>query len=71
MELDPKDTDKTAFSIGRGLWQFSHAFGLASAPATSERLLEQVLTELPLSTALVYLDDVLMAGSFADQIANL
>ena len=45
--------------------------GLVNAPATFERLMEQVLAGLPLSTALVYLDDVLLAGrSFADQMAN-
>ena len=44
VELDPKDKDKTAFSIGRGLWQFTvMPFGLANAPATFERLMEQVL----------------------------
>ena len=47
-------------------------FGLANAPATFERLMEQVLAGLSFSTALVYLDDVLVAGSsFADQMANL
>ena len=68
VELDPKVKDKTAFSIGRGLWQFTvMPFGLAKAPATFERLMEQVLAGLPLSTALVYLDDVLVAGrNFAD-----
>ena len=73
VELDPKDKDKTAFSIGRGLWQFTvMPFGLANAPATFERIMEQVLAGLPLSTALVYLDDVLVAGrDFADQMVNL
>lgn len=37
-------------------------FGLANAPATFERLMEQVLAGLPLTTALIYLDDVLVAG---------
>lgn len=47
-------------------------FGLANAPATFEKLMEQVLAGLPLSTALVYCDDVLVAGrSFVDQMANL
>ena len=72
MELNAKDKEKTAFSIGRGLWQFTvMPFGLANAPATFERLMEQVLAGLPLSTTLVYLDDVLVAGrSFADQMVT-
>ena len=73
VQLDATDKDKTAFSTGRGLWQFTvMPFGLANAPATFERLMEQVLAGLPLSTALVYLDDILVAGrSFANQMANL
>ena len=47
-------------------------FGLCNAPATSERLTEQVLVGLPTSTALVYLDDILIPGqSFLQQISNL
>ena len=71
--MDDRDKEKTAFSIGSGLWQFTvMPFGLCNAPATFERLMEQVLSGLPLSTALVYLDDVLVpARTFADQISNL
>ena len=73
VELDEKDKEKTAFSIGTGLWQFTvMPFGLSNAPATFERLMEQVLAGLPLNTALIYLDDVLVAGrSFSEQIAHL
>ena len=46
-------------------------FRLCNTPATFEYLVEQVLSSLPLSTALVYLDDVLVpARTFADQISN-
>ena len=54
VELDPQDKEKTAFSLGSGLWQFTvMPFGLANAPATLKRLMEQVLTGLPLTTALI------------------
>ena len=47
-------------------------FGLCNAPATFERLMEQVLFGLPMSVALVYLDDIIVPGhSFSQQIANL
>ena len=71
LAVDAKE--KTAFSSGSGLWQFRvMPFGLCNAPATFERLMEQVLVGLPMTTALVYLDDVLVPGrSFSQQIVNL
>ena len=73
VELDEQAKVKTAFSIGTGLWQFTMMpFGLSNTPATFERLMEQVLAGLPINTALIYLDDVLVAGrSFAEHMANL
>ncbi len=73
VEMDETDKEKTAFSIGSGLWQFTvMPFGLSNAPATFERLMEQVLAGLPLTTALVYLDDVLVAGrSFSEHLTHL
>jgi len=44
VRIRPEDREKTAFSIGRGLWQFTvMPFGLCKAPATFERLMEKVL----------------------------
>ena len=73
VKMDAESKEKTAFSIGSGLWQFTvMPFGLCNAPATFERLMEQVLAGLPLTTALVYLDDVLVPGrTFSNQISNL
>ena len=73
VEMDEKDKEKTAFSIGSGLWQFTvMPFGLSNAPATFERLMEQVLAGLPFNTALINLDDVLVAGrTFPEHISNL
>ena len=65
--------EKTAFSAGRGLWQFRvMPFGLCNAPATFERLMEHVLSGLPLSVALVYIDDILVPGrTLVDHLSNL
>ena len=73
VQLSEEAKEKTAFSSGNGLWQFKvMPFGLCNAPATFERLMEQVLVGLPTSTALVYLDDILIPGrSFSQQISNL
>ena len=41
VEVEPRDRDKTAFTIGSGLWQFTvMPFGLCNAPATFEQLKE-------------------------------
>lgn len=58
--LSQADSENTAFSMGRELWQFRvMPGGLCNVPATFEYLLEQVLAGPPTSTALVHLDDIL------------
>ena len=73
VQLDDSSKEKTAFSTGNGLWQFKvMPFGLCNAPATFERVMEQVLVGLPVSVALVYLDDILVPGcTFSQGLANL
>lgn len=68
-----EDREKTAFSIGNGLWQFTvMPFGLCNAPATFEWLMEQVLFSLLSKICLVYLDDVIIFGkSFEEMIQRL
>ncbi|MGH0129364.1 UNVERIFIED_CONTAM: hypothetical protein FKN15_043515 [Acipenser sinensis] len=71
--LSPAGRPKTAFSTGRGLWQFTvMPFGLCNAPATFERLMEKVLVGLPPTECLVYLDDLLVHGkTFQAALASL
>lgn len=73
VELDAKDKEKTAFTIGAGLWQFTvMPFGLCNAPATFERLMETILRGLSWKTCLVYLDDVIVFGrTFDEHLRNL
>ena len=73
VNLEESDREKTAFSTGCGLWQFTvMPFGLCNAPATFERLMELVLAGLPWSVCLLYLDDILVhAKTFEEEIANL
>ena len=47
VEMSEEDKEKTAFSVGNGLWQFTvMPFGLCNAPATFERLMDHVLKGL-------------------------
>jgi len=73
IKIRPEDREKTAFSIGSGLWQFTvMPFGLCNAPATFERLMEKVLGKLISKICLVYLDDVIIFGkSFNEMLMNL
>jgi hypothetical protein len=73
VELDPEDAPKTAFTTRRGLFQFKvMPFGLCSAPATFQRLMEAVLAGLQWEICLIYLDDIIIAGrTFEDMMVNL
>jgi hypothetical protein len=73
VDVHPDDKEKTAFSTGQGLWQFTvMPFGLCNAPATFERLMETVLRGLTYDSCLVYLDDVIVIGStFQGHLLNL
>ena len=43
VKMAPEDREKTAFTVGTGLWQFQvMPFGLCNVPATFERLMENV-----------------------------
>lgn len=73
VEMAEEDREKTAFPIGRGLWQFVVLpFGLTGSPGTFERFMDGLLKRLPNEVGLVYLDDILVKGNtFADHLANL
>ena len=53
--------EKSTFTTRCGLWQWKVLpFGLTSAPATFQRLMEKVLHGLHWKTLLLYLDDVIV-----------
>ena len=68
-----EDQPKTAFTTPEGLFQFRvMPFGLCNAPATFQRLMDRVLSELKWSSCLVYLDGIIIVGtSFSDHLRNL
>ena len=55
--------EKTTFVTGSGLYEFTvMPFGLCNAPATFQRLMENVLSGVVREKCLIYLDDVLVMG---------
>ena len=73
VSLSPEARCKTAFATHSSLFQFRvMPFGLCNAPATFERLMDQVLQGLRWSRCLVYLDDIISFGTtFEDSLDNL
>ena len=56
VKVEEQGHKKTAFTAGKGLWQFNvMAFGLRKAPATFKQLMGNILGDL---RYLVYLDDM-------------
>ena len=57
--MHPTDQPKTAFVIPFGLYEYTRMpFGLATAPATFQRLMHGVMSDFMYNFALVYLDDI-------------
>ena len=61
VEVAEEDKEKTAFCTPVGLFEFNRMpFGLSNAPATYQRLMQQVFQEELFREVLVYLDDLLL-----------
>ena len=73
VEMDESSREKTAFTTYAGLYAFCKMpFGLVNAPATFQRLMEEVLQGLTRNACLVYLDDIVVVGcSWRDHLVNL
>lgn len=63
IEVDHRDREKTAFVTPDGLFEFQvMPFGLCNAPATFERMIDNVLGKLKWTSCLCYLDDIVVFG---------
>ena len=61
INMDPKDIEKTAFSTKEGHWAYRRMpFGLKTAPATFQRLINTVLSGLTSTRSFVFLDDIVI-----------
>ncbi|UYV80142.1 K02A2.6-like, partial [Cordylochernes scorpioides] len=61
VEIEEQDKKKTAFTTSHGLYEFNvMPFGLCNAPATFERIMDNVLKNIKWKFCLCYLDDVLI-----------
>ena len=73
IEMDPEDKDKTAFSDGHRLLQFTRMpFGLVTAPSTFMRAMTKILTPVLGRHTLAYLDDVVVfSPTFGEHLDHL
>ena len=62
--MAPESQQYTAFTVGNlGFYEFTRmTFGLCNAPATFQRLMQNMLGELNLTYCIIYLDDVIVYG---------
>ena len=74
IELEEKHKERTAFTVGPlGFYQYERLpFGLCNAPATYQRMMEQVLDDLNNNVCHIYLDDVIIVGkSFEEHLDRI
>jgi hypothetical protein len=71
--IDPADRHKTAFITKYGLFEHVRlAMGLCNSPATYQRIMTYVLSNMLWQNVLVYLDDLIILGrSFQDHLTAL
>lgn len=68
IEIDGQDVHKTAFNVENGHYEFLRMpFGLKTAPATFQRLMNNVLKDYINKICLVYLDDIIIFSASLEE----
>ena len=71
VELGEAAKEKSAFVVRGGLYQWTvMPFGLCNAPATFERLMENIKRGLQWESLLIYLDDIIIFGKTLEEEIN-
>ena len=73
IEMHPDSIEKTAFTVNNGHYEYLRMpFGLKNAPATFQRMMDNVLREYQYKTCFVYMDDiVIFSKSLQDHLIHL
>ena len=73
IEVHPDDRDKTTFSCHAGMYRFLRMpFGLINAPATFQRAMDILLSDVRWESVIVYLDDIIIfSKSFEEHVRHL
>ncbi|UYV84803.1 K02A2.6-like, partial [Cordylochernes scorpioides] len=73
IDVEESDREKTAFITPDGLYEFKvMAFGLCNAPATFERMIDNLLKGLKWTICLCYLDDIIVfSDGFEEHLRHL
>jgi hypothetical protein len=69
VELDDSSKDLVVINTPLGLYKYNRMpFGISSAPAIFQRLIDQIIVDIP--NCIAYLDDLLITGSTEDEHLN-
>lgn len=71
--INENDQEKTAFSTASGHYEFVRMpFGLINAPASFQRMMNEILSEYINKICLVYMDDIIILGnSLEEHLENI